>query len=68
MPDNTNNKRRFTIWRMAATVIAIGGMIIELITSTAFIGLIGVVIAMIILKRETTIWGWGIRRTDNGNP
>nr|QNO42132.1 hypothetical protein NJNFEELL_00001 [Methanosarcinales archaeon ANME-2c ERB4] len=53
---------------MAATVIAIGGMIIELITSTAFIGLIGVVIAMIILKRETTIWGWGIRRTDNGNP
>jgi|LGVF01.1.fsa_nt_gb uncharacterized membrane protein len=49
MPDNPNNKRRFTIWHLTATVIAVGGMIAELLTSTAFIGLIGVAIAMIIL-------------------
>ncbi|RZN42980.1 MAG: hypothetical protein EF813_00695 [Methanosarcinales archaeon] len=49
MPDNTNNKRRFMIWHLTATVIAVGGMIVELLTSIAFIGLIGVVIAMTIL-------------------
>jgi len=49
MPGNTNNKRMFTIWHLTATVLAVGGMIVELLTSTAFIGLIGVVIAMIIL-------------------
>jgi len=49
MSDNTNNKRMFTIWHLTATVIAVVGMLIEVLTSTAFIGLIGVVIAMIIL-------------------
>ena len=59
MPGNTNNTRRFTIWHLTATVIAVGGMIIELLTSTAFIGLIGVVIAMIILFSAKRRYGAG---------
>ena len=59
MPDNTNNRRMFTIWHLTATVIAVGGMIIELLTSTAFIGLIGVIIAMIILFSAKRRYGTG---------
>ena len=51
MSDNTNNERLFTIWHIAAIAIAVVSMLIEVLTSTAFIGLIGVVIAMIILFR-----------------
>ena len=59
MSDNTNNKRMFTIWHLTATVIAVVGMLIEVLTSTAFIGLIGVVIAMIILFSAKQRYGKG---------
>ena len=59
MPDNTNNKRRFMIWHLIATVLAVGGMIVELLTSIAFIGLVGVVIAMIILFSAKRRYGAG---------
>ena len=49
MPDNTNNKKLFTIWYIAAIVIAVVSMLIEVLTSTAFIGLIGVGIGVVIL-------------------
>ena len=59
MSDNTNNKRMFTIWHLTATVIAVVGMLIEVLTSTAFIGLIGVVIAMTILFSAKQRYGKG---------
>jgi len=49
MPDNTKNKRMYRIWHITATVIAVASMLIEVLTSTAFLGLIGIGIGVIIL-------------------
>ena len=59
MSDNINNKRMYTIWHIAAAVVAVVSMLIEVLTSTAFIGLIGVVIAMIILFSAKRRYGIG---------
>ena len=59
MPGNTNNKRLFTFWHIAAAVIAVVSMLIEVLTSTAFIGSIGVVVAMIILFSAKRRYGTG---------
>ena len=47
------------IWHLIATVLAVGGMIVELLTSIAFIGLVGVAIAMIILFSAKRRYGTG---------
>ena len=49
MSDNTNNKRMFTIWRVAAHVIAVASVLAGMLTSNAIIGLIGVGVGMVIL-------------------
>ncbi len=59
MPDNTNNKRLFTFRHIAAAVIAVVTLLIEVLTSTTFVGLIGVVIAMIILFSAKHRYGTG---------
>ena len=59
MPDNTNNRRMFTIWHLTAAIIAIGGMIVEVLTPNTNLGLVGVVIAMIILFSAKRRYGTG---------
>ena len=49
MPDSTNNKRMFTIWRVAAHVIAVASVTAAVLTSNAIIGAIGVGVGMLIL-------------------
>ena len=49
MSDNTNNEKMFTIWRIAAHVIAVSSVLAGVLTSNAIIGLIGVGIGIIIL-------------------
>lgn len=49
MSDNTNNKRMFTIWRVAAHVIAVVSVTAAVLTSNAIIGAIGVGIGIVIL-------------------
>lgn len=49
MSDNTNNKRMFTIWRMAAHIIGVSSVLAGVLTSNAIIGLIGIGIGIIIL-------------------
>ena len=49
MPDNTNNKRMFTIWRVAAHIIGVSSVLVGVLTANAIIGLIGVGIGIIIL-------------------
>ena len=51
MSDNTNNKRMFTIWRMAAYIIGASSVLAGLLISDIPIGFIGIGIAMIILDR-----------------
>ncbi len=53
------NKRIFSIWHLTAAVIAVGGMIVEVLTSTAFVGLVGVVIAIAILFIAKRRYGTG---------
>ena len=56
MSDNTNNKRMFTLWHIAAVAIAVVSMLIEVLTSTAFIGLMLVFIGIYwATKRNTEI-------------
>ncbi|MHC1574543.1 MAG: hypothetical protein ACXQTY_01885 [Candidatus Methanogasteraceae archaeon] len=59
MSDDTNNRRMFTIWHLTAAIIAVGGMIVEVLTSTAFVGLVGVVIAIAILFSAKRRYGTG---------
>jgi TRAP-type C4-dicarboxylate transport system permease large subunit len=59
MPDNTHNKRMFTIWHLTAAVVAVGGMIVEVLTPNTNPGLVGVVIAMIILFSAKRRYGTG---------
>ena len=49
MSDNTNNKRMFTIWRMAAYVLSVSSVLAGVLTSNVIIGLIGVGIGVVIL-------------------
>ncbi|MCD6208288.1 MAG: DUF2178 domain-containing protein [Methanosarcinales archaeon] len=49
MSDNTNNEKMFTIWRVAAHVIAVASVLAGVLTSNAIIGAIGVGIGIIIL-------------------
>jgi len=49
MPDNTNNKRMFTIWQIAAYVLSVSSVLAGMLTSNVIIGLIGVGIGVVIL-------------------
>ena len=49
MADNKSSERMFTIWRMAAYVIAVTSVLAGVLTSNMLIGLIGVGIGIIIL-------------------
>ena len=49
MSDNTNNKRLFTIWRVAAHVIAVASVLVGVLTSNVIIAAIGVGIGVVVL-------------------
>ena len=49
MSDNTNNKRMFTIWHIAAYVLSVSSVLAGMLTSNVIIGLIGVGIEVVIL-------------------
>lgn len=49
MSDNRNKKRIYTIWRVAAYVIAVGSVTAGVLTSNAIIGAIGVGTGIVIL-------------------
>jgi len=49
MSDNTNNKRIYTIWYIAAYVLSVGSVLAGALTSNVIIGLIGVGIGVVIL-------------------
>ena len=56
MPDNTNNNRMFTIWRVTAHIIGASSVLAGLLIPDIPIGFIGIGIAIIILDmRETEI-------------
>ena len=49
MSDNTNNKRIYTIWYIAAYVLSVSSVLAGALTSNVIIGLIGVGIGVVIL-------------------
>ncbi len=49
----------FTIWHLTAAVVAVGGMIVEVLTPNTNPGLVGVVIAMTILFSAKRRYGTG---------
>ena len=49
MSDNTNNKRIYTIWYVAAYVLIVSSVLAGVLTSNGIIGLIGVGIGVVIL-------------------
>ena len=49
MSDNTNNKRIYTIWHIAAYVLSVSSVLAGVLTSNMIIGLIGVGIGVVIL-------------------
>lgn len=52
MSDNTNNKRIYTIWHIAAHVLGVSSVLAGVLTSNAIIGLIGVGVIILISARQ----------------
>ena len=65
MPDNTNNKQIFSIWRIAAYIIGSVGVIAGVHTSNMIITAISVVIGTIILVSAR--WRYGVGTHDELN-